>query len=191
VTAEAEGAQPQSSRVWIGRVFVLVVLAILAANLLLIARAPRRHDPSPPPSEMQTAPAFSGRLVSGQRASLADQKGKVVLLDFWATWCAPCAAEMPVMAGLQRQLAGAGKPFSVVGINAEGEDTDSARVAAFLARAKADYPNFVDDGTILGRYHVDALPHLVLIDREGRVRRIYDGLVEEGELKAEIEPLLR
>ena len=135
---------------WIWRGIIALVIVALAVNLILFARAPGGHGPVHSGRE---APPFSGRLTGGESASLADYRGKVVLIDFWATWCEPCIEEMPVLERVQRRFAT--RPFSVVGINAEGQGTvDASRIGTFLRSRGVTYPSFVDDGTILSQYDV-------------------------------------
>jgi thiol-disulfide isomerase/thioredoxin len=189
----AEGEQPASAPGtarpgWVFRLLVAALLVVLVANLVILLRAPGRArlDPGGAP-----APPFSGRLTDGRTTRLEDYRSQVVLLDFWATWCAPCIYEMPVLERVHRRFAGAGRPFTLLGINAEGHDISADRVAAFARGKGLSYPIVVDDGTIAERYEVDSIPHMVLIDGIGRVRRTYQGAVPEEKLAADIEALLR
>ena len=171
---------------WIWRGIIAIVLIALAVNLILFARAPGGHGPVRTGRE---APAFSGRLTGGESASLADYRGKVVLLDFWATWCEPCIEEMPVLERVQRRFAS--REFSVVGVNAEGRGTvDASRIGAFLKSRGASYPSFVDDGSIITQYDVSQIPFMVLVDREGKIRRVYTGGMPEQTLAKDIEAAL-
>jgi cytochrome c biogenesis protein CcmG/thiol:disulfide interchange protein DsbE len=171
---------------WIWRGAVTVVLIALAINLILFARSPGGHGAVRSGRE---APVFSGRLTDGASASLADYRGKVVLIDFWATWCEPCVEEMPVLERVHRRFAG--REFSVVGVNAEGRGTvDATRIGAFLHARGATYPSFVDDGRILTQYDVSQIPFMVLVDREGKIRRTYTGGMPERTLAADIESAL-
>ncbi|HJZ87405.1 MAG TPA: TlpA disulfide reductase family protein [Polyangia bacterium] len=189
---EREGRGPG----WIGRALLGALLVIAAANFLVLARAPRhsRTRPAPGPAGREdgaAAPAFSGPLVGGGRAALADFRGKVVLLDFWATWCVPCVLEMPTLERVHKQFAGAGRPFSVLGINNDGDGMPREKIAAFVRKHGLSYPSIFDDGDIAAQYDVETIPHMVLIDRAGRVQKAFDGAVSEKQLVADIEELLK
>jgi thiol-disulfide isomerase/thioredoxin len=189
---EAAPSAPRSRLGWVGRALVLAVAVIALVNLLLVVRAPRGRYGGP--SDGKEAPAFSGTLAAGGRGALADYRGKVVLLDFWATWCEPCVAEMPVLARVQRRFgaaAGPGGAFTVLGINVDGGGPPGAEVAAFLRERGLSVPTFVDDGAIAALYHVDTIPSLLLLDRQGHVRQAWNGGASEAELARSIEPLLK
>ena len=104
--------------------------------------------------------------LSGRRQSLADYRGKVVLLNFWATWCEPCRDEMPSMQKLKERLAG--RPFEVVAVN-YGES--QARVSEFLGRMGVDFRVLLDPNQDAPRaWRVRVLPASFLVDAAGRVR---------------------
>jgi thiol-disulfide isomerase/thioredoxin len=176
---------------WTGRVLLAVIAVVLGVNLFIVMRAPH-----PPPADASqaagaVAPVFSGGLLAGGSGALSDYQGKVVLLDFWATWCQPCMMQMPILESLQRKYAREGRPFTVVGVNADG-DTPRERILAFARRHPFAYPVFFDeDGTIAERYGVQTIPHLVLIDRKGRLQKVWSGISGQGELENLIEPLLK
>ena len=172
---------------WVMRGIIALVLVAVGVNALLFARAPGGHGAIRTGVE---APAFSGRLTGGESAKLSDYHGKVVLLDFWATWCEPCLEEMPVLQSLQRRFGA--QAFSVVGINAEGRGTvDASRIGAFLRSRGVSYPSFVDDGSIVSQYAVDQIPFMLLLDRDGKIRRTYMGGTAESALAADVESALR
>ncbi len=107
--------------------------------------------------------------IEGQQVSLSKYKGKVVLLNFWATWCPPCIEEMPSMQRLREQLEG--KPFEIVAINV-GEDSTS--VSSFLMELGADltFPILLDEeGKSFGELGLRALPTTILFDQNGEVMK--------------------
>ncbi len=111
-------------------------------------------------------PALSLRDLDGKPETLATYRGKVVLLNFWATWCEPCRDEMPAMRALRERLAG--EPFDVVAVN-YGEA--ASRVREFLARERLDLRVLLDPGQGAARaWRVRVLPGSFLIDGDGRVR---------------------
>lgn len=109
------------------------------------------------------APAFVLKNAEGKEVSLASLRGKNVLLDFWATWCIPCVASMPQMAGLYQQTKDKGLVF--IGID---EDEDAATAANFLSKRHETWPNFHDEGGEVGKaFKKSGIPTTVLIDSHG------------------------
>ena len=112
----------------------------------------------------QIAPDFKLKDLQGNQVQLSALKGKIVLLDFWATWCGPCRMEIPMLQNLSKKLAD--KDLVVIGINAlEPEET----VRHFVAKNKLTYPVVLTepDPTVLQVYNVHAYPTAILIDRDG------------------------
>jgi thiol-disulfide isomerase/thioredoxin len=136
-----------------------------AALLLLpplLARAADAGQPAPP------FPALSA------------QQGKVVLVDFWASWCAPCLQALPRYEALRQQLGPRG--FEVVAVDLDQEPRDGARV---LQALHLSYPQVPDpQGALAERYGVEGMPASYLLDRRGRVRQVHVGFD-----KSDIEPL--
>ena len=134
------------------------------------------------------APELKANGLKGAPKTLADYRGKVVLLNFWASWCPPCLREMPSMERLWQKMTG--RPLAIVAIDsAEAED----EVNAFLSKMKLSFPILLDpDGSNTKRWKVFALPTTFLLDAEGRVRYVLTGPTEwdEGEALAVIESLL-
>lgn len=120
------------------------------------------------------APAFTGKTADGHVISLADYEGKVVLLDFWASWCGPCKEEMPFLVHLQRQYASKG--LMVIAVNI---DDDVANMKAFLSSlpgARPQFPIIWDQQKLIPqRYEIGAMPTSVLIDKKGIVQYWHNG----------------
>lgn len=140
----------------------------------------------------QPAPELDAAIVAGEgrgdRISLAALRGRPVLLDFWASWCPPCRASVPILTRLARAHAEAG--LVTLGVNVE---TD--RPPAFVERAHralgAGFPSLHDQAWALQTgYEVRSLPTLVLIDRRGVVRRWEVGVPDEEALDAQIREIL-
>lgn len=111
-------------------------------------------------------PALELRDLSGRVHRLADYRGKVVLVNFWATWCEPCRDEMPSIAKLRNRLAD--RPFAVLAVNV---DEPEARIAKFLSTVPLDFPVLVDAGRAVTRdWKVRMLPASFVIGPEGRLR---------------------
>ncbi len=117
------------------------------------------------------APEIGLRDLSGRQITIAQLRGKVVLVDFWASWCEPCAAEMPVLDRLHQQYGRQG--FSVIGVS---QDRDVANVRQFLGRHRVSFP-IVHDAShqVAGRYSPGRMPSSYLIDRNGVVRFVHEG----------------
>jgi peroxiredoxin len=123
------------------------------------------------------APQFTRTDLNGRALDLASFRGKVVLLDFWATWCAPCQAEMPRFAEWQRQYGPQG--LQVIGISMDDEPAPTRRL---VAKLKLNYPVAMGDEKLGELYGgVLGLPLIYLIDRDGNVRAKFQG---ESDLKA-------
>lgn len=134
------------------------------------------------------APELRARDLDGLPKTLASYRGKVVLLNFWATWCPPCLREMPSMERLRLKMAG--RPLEIVALNS-AESLDD--VNAFLAKMKLGFPVLLDpDGSNTRRWKVFALPTSLLLDATGRVRYVLTGPTEwdEGESLRLIESML-
>jgi len=134
----------------------------------------------------QKAPEFTLKDLNGQSLRLASFCGKVVLLNFWATWCAPCQIEMPVFAAWQRQYAPQG--FQVIGISM---DDDPAPARHLVERLKLNYPVAMGDERLGARYAgVLGLPLTFLIDRNGVIRARFQGETDVKVIEVRVRALL-
>ena len=135
-------------------------IAALAALLLATA------GPAAAADGADAAPPFSLASRAGGQVSLADLKGQVVMINFWASWCGPCRQEFPALDQIYAKYKPMG--FTLVAINVESEKADAEK---FLSATPASFPILFDpDNTVSGKYGVSAMPTTVLIDRQGRVR---------------------
>jgi peroxiredoxin len=132
------------------------------------------------------APAFSLKDLKGRTVDLAEYKGKVVLLDFWATWCAPCVASMPKLQKLHRQLEPKG--FAVVGIAIDEKGAEV--VAPLVARKKVTYPILLGDEAAWTAYGVKSLPALFLIDRQGQIVKQFGSATDHRTIEKEVRQLV-
>ena len=134
----------------------------------------------------ETAPEFNVNDTKGQTVSLSDLNGKVVLIDFWATFCPPCIAELPNIKRLYSEYHGKG--FEIVGISLDGDDSVVAR---FTEQSKMAWPQIVDQQDVEAlrkKYHVDTIPSLYIIDRKGNLRW---GDIKNADAEKAIQLLLK
>lgn len=142
------------------------------------------------PDERVDAPEVTGPTLDGGTFSLDDHRGEVVVINVWASWCAPCRAEAPTLAALAEELEPQGVTF--VGLDTRDSDT-SARV--FVERFGIGYPNVIDrDGQLQLLFSEtlppQAIPSTLVIDREGRVAGRVLGRASESALRGLLEPIL-
>jgi peroxiredoxin len=120
------------------------------------------------PGRVQRAPDFTLTRLDGKRFRLADQRGKAVLVNFWATWCPPCLEEMPALERLWRR--NRGEAFVLVGV---ALDANTALVPPFASEQELTFPVLLDSRMeVSNAYAVRALPTTVVIDRQGDVRAL-------------------
>ena len=121
------------------------------------------------------APDFTLEDVNGQRHSLSELRGKVVLVNFWATWCPPCRAEMPSMEKLNAMLDG--EEFVLLAVNAEEDARD--RVREFLQENPHSFPVLLDDqGEVVAKYGVFRFPETFIIRRDGVIAEHVVGAID-------------
>ena len=137
------------------------------------------------PQQSQAAPDFTLPTVTGDRVHLNDLRGKVILLNFWATWCPPCQAEMPDLNALYREF-GPTQNFVVLGVDVE---EGQSAVEAFVRRNGITFPLALDtNGSVSNdRYHVRSLPTSMIIDREGNIRDTWLGQISKNAMIARLK----
>ena len=133
------------------------------------------------------APQLVLKDVNGRTVRLRDYRGKVVVINFWATWCPPCRAEMPDLVRLQREYARQG--LQIIGITYPPET--KTRVQRFARSLKVNYPIVLGTRQIRARFSSEeVLPLTVVIDRDGKVNDIIRGILLPEEFDEKIKPLL-
>jgi len=138
-------------------------------------------------AQQTRAPQFVLRDINGNTVRLSAYRGKVVLINFWATWCPPCRAEMPDLVRLQREHARQG--LQVIGITYPPET--KIRVRRFASSLKVNYPIILGTRQLKARFSSEeTLPLTVIIDRDGKVNNIISGILLREEFDEKIKPLL-
>jgi thiol-disulfide isomerase/thioredoxin len=172
----------QRTRVALCLLLICGVLAVGSCRLSNPPRADRSASQSPGgPSSSPAAKAsnYGWTLENNQRAKLADYKGKVVVLDFYATWCEPCRFETPHLVQLQRQYGTQG--LQVIGLNVGGEE-DRDKVPDYARDFGVQYPLGIPDDELVDAYLSEDqnIPQAFVFDREGILIRRFVGFTEEG-----------
>jgi peroxiredoxin len=162
----------------IARALVALTLGIYAATPMAA-----RQEPS---LVGKAAPAFALKDIAGKPLTLADYRGKVVLIDFWATWCVPCRVEIPHFVELQKKYASRG--FTMIGISM---DDEPGLVAPFAKKYGMNYPVVVGDAALGEKYGgILGLPVAIVIDRNGVIRERYDGITSADTFEKAVVALL-
>ena len=134
----------------------------------------------------EVAAPLSGKTLAGKTISLEDYKGKVVLVDFWATWCGPCRAEIPDLVKLQARLGPKG--FTILGVSM---DDDVSEVAPFVKAMKINYPVIVNGGERAPKGWIEpGLPTAYLIGRDGKILMRKLGAKSIDKLAVDVEAAL-
>lgn len=135
----------------------------------------------------QAAPAWQLKDLEGKSVNSADFKGKVAVLNFWATWCPPCRKEIPDFIALQKEYGSRGLVFIGVALDDEGV----AVVKPFAKEAGVNYPLVIGDAKIVKAYeNIEMYPTTYVIDRNGTVVSRHIGSLTKAEMEQEIKPLL-
>lgn len=138
------------------------------------------------------APDFVLKDLHGNQVKLSNYKGKVVLVNFWATWCPPCRAEIPDFISVYEKYKGRG--FTILGISVDNTSTPGGQkmVSNFVAKAGITYPVLLSNNTVANDFGgVYAIPASFLIDGKGNIIKKYIGLLEKQRLEADLLPLLK
>ena len=140
-----------------------------------------------PEKQRKPGPEFALSNESGKTVTLKDYRGKVLLLDFWATWCHGCKEEIPWFSEMEKTYAGKG--FEAVGVSLDGDGWKV--LTPFLAQAKIPYEIVLGDDATAQRYGIETMPDTFLIDTKGRVAAAYrGGVVDRANIEANIKTLL-
>lgn len=139
-----------------------------------------------PQNTREAAPEFSLEDSSGQIAKLSSYRGKVLVLDFWATWCHGCKEEIPWFAGFHQKYRARG--VRVVGISLDEDGWKAVR--PFVKTASIPYRIVLGNDDVSRKYKIEQMPDTFIIDRRGRIAAKYTGLVDKEDVDAKIRALL-
>ncbi len=149
------------------------------------------------PLKGKPAPEFTLEDLGGKKVALSGYRGKALLINFWATWCAPCRIETPWIIELRNQYAGRG--FEVLGVSTDDLDTDNAKtlanekkeIAAFVEKMQMPYPILLAGDALDHPYGgLDVLPESFFVDRAGKVVAVQFGLTSKADIEGNIKKAL-
>jgi cytochrome c biogenesis protein CcmG/thiol:disulfide interchange protein DsbE len=168
----------------------LTLIATVAVLLGIVACSQQQPPAKPVVKEIsvrQKAPEFALKDSNGKTVHLSDYKGKVVLLDFWATWCGPCKIEIPWFMEFEQEYRSRG--FEVLGVSMD--DDGWKAITPYVTAKKMNYRVVLGDDKTADQYGgLEALPTTFVIDRDGRVAATHVGLANKKEFSDAIEKLL-
>ena len=189
MTSEAVGSPPPAPKGRGGKVIWWVVGLVLVVGMVSLAvmeanKVGATHQTS-------AAPSLQLKRHGGGTMALSDLKGQVVMLDFWATWCPPCKAEMPTLIKLAREYEAQGLAF--VAVSQDEDDVAEELVGHFLRSERPELAPYIVYGgdAIAQEFKVEALPTLYFLDRDGKVLNVHRGMMDEDEMRQNIEAALK
>jgi peroxiredoxin len=161
----------------INQFFLLCVLGLLAIS---VVQAEMLDSP---------APDFTLKSRNGENIKLSELRGEVVMINFWASWCAPCRQEMPLLEALYKKYSDLG--FVLLGVNVE---EDSTQANQLLKEIPVTFPILYDNrNEVTKLYNVVAMPSTMLVDRDGKMRFLHRGYLpgDEEEYAKQVKALIR
>jgi peroxiredoxin len=174
------------------KVYITITLLALAAAAYVVvfnnsvsAREPQKAFMTPGGPAGEVAPGFTLPDLGGKSVSLSSFKGKVVILDFWATWCPPCRREIPDFISLQKQYGSRG--LQVVGVALDELD----KVKGFVAANGMNYPVLLGNDRVVESYGgISGIPTTYILDRKGRIIQRFEGFRSKETFESEVKKLL-
>jgi thiol-disulfide isomerase/thioredoxin len=187
VLTSCNGEQHMSAS--FGRINLMLALALLVVMAAVSSAAdhPTVTTPLPSAKDRKPAPNFVVTDANGTTITLSSYKGRVVLLDFWATWCTGCKVEIPWYMEFQKRYARRGLTSIGVAMDEEGWKV----VNPYLEQHPISYPVVVGDADFAKLFQITSLPVTLLIDRNGRIADWHVGMVVKSTWEDEIRTLLR
>jgi peroxiredoxin len=144
------------------------------------------HGDVTPQAHRRMAPDFTLTDASGKPVRLSTLRGKVVLLNFWATWCSPCRAEIPWFVEFQRRFGE--REFVVLGVSLD--EGGWRIVKPFVEELGMNYPVMIGNDDVAGLYEVKSLPFTLIVDKHGRIASTCAGVIAKNDYEAEIKTIL-
>lgn len=164
-----------------------IAICVSAAVFSSCSRLEQPAEVSQGSSNLKAAPDFTLKDANGSSVKLSDYRGKVVLLNFWATWCGPCKIEIPWFMEFEQQYKNKG--FAVLGVAMD--DDGWAAVKPYIAEKKMNYRVVMGNDSVATAYGgIDSLPTTFVIDQEGRIVASHIGLINKDDYLKEIQSLL-
>ena len=173
------------------RILFILILALGAGWIFLSAdkEGVSTVGETPAPQKGFLAPDFTLETLEGESVTLSDLRGKVVLLNFWATWCPPCRAEMPAFQQAYADYEDG--DFVILSVNATAQDS-AEEVAEFIGEFGLSFPVVLDTTSEVNRlYQVQSLPTSFFINQEGVIQEVVVGSLAEAMVRARVEKLLK
>jgi peroxiredoxin len=164
-------------------VSVAALVIVMAVGIVAPARAPADVIAA---HARKVAPDFVLTDEKGATVELSQYKGRVVLLDFWATWCHGCKTEIPWYIEFENKYKDRG--LAVIGVSMDADGWES--VKPFVAEEKMNYPVVIGNDGLGGRYNLTNMPLTLLIDRNGKIADSHTGVVDKATWEREIQELL-
>lgn len=174
------------SKYWI---YISIAVLLLGAGWIWASRDAGTAQLEEAPQNGFMAPDFTLETFEGEEITLADLRGKAIMINFWASWCPPCRAEMPSMEKVYQEYQDQG--FVVLAINATHQDAFSD-AALFVETSGFSFPVLADTtGSVSQSYQLRSLPTSLFVDKEGVIQEIvYGGPIPEADIQARVESLL-
>jgi cytochrome c biogenesis protein CcmG, thiol:disulfide interchange protein DsbE len=171
---------------WVERRWVKYVVAALAFGVVAWAWhfGTRQSGGIAPASERRTMPELVMAQLDGGTWRMAEHRGQVVLVNYWATWCGPCWEETPGLIRLSQEVKG----LAVVGVSVDAGGT--AKVQKFVDEFHVPYPVVMPERMSQMEFGLEGVPTTILVDKQGRVAKSYVGAVRERDFRTDVEVLL-
>jgi peroxiredoxin len=162
-------------------------IAFATVLLVLCPISSARVPAAPPDESRKVAPDFTLADSKGAPIKLSDYKGKVVLLDFWATWCYGCGLEIPWFVDYEKKYKDSG--LVVIGVSMDDDGWEV--VKPFIEAKEINYPVVLGNKDMAKLYKVESMPVTFIIDREGNIAQSYFGMVDRATCERKIQYLLK